>query len=138
MRTVSAFVALALLAGCASNPVERDRQQLAEYRQHAGAPVESFRYFGRVSSWTPLGDESLAIWTTPSRAYLLDVDGPCNDLAFAQAIRLSESVGMVHARFDTVTPLGTGIRNLPCRIREIRPLDVKALREARRQRKAVG
>ena len=138
MRMSFAILSLALLAGCATNPAERDRQQLALYREHAGAPVDSFRYLGRMNSWTSLGDEAVAIWTSPTRAYLLEVYGPCNELAYASAIKLSESAGMVHARFDEVTPVGSGIRSLPCRIREIRPVDVKALREARRQAKATG
>lgn len=138
MRTRLAVLSLALLAGCATHPAERDRQQLDLYRAHAGEPVDSFRYFGRLNSWTPLGDEALAVWTSPSRAYLLEVDGPCNDLEFARAIQLSESAGMVHARFDDVTPVGTGTHPIPCRIREIRSIDVQALREARRQAKAAS
>ena len=133
MRMYPVVACLALLAGCATNPAEREREQLALHREHAGAPVPSFRYYGRMTSWTSLGDQALAVWTSPSRAYLLHVDAPCNDLAFAQAIRLSESTGMVHARFDNVTPIASGMRSLPCRIREIRPIDVDGLREARRR-----
>lgn len=137
MRIASTLLSLALLAGCASNPAQREGEQLATYRAHAGAPVDRFHYLGRMSSWTALGSEALAVWTSPTRAYLLEVDRPCNDLAFAQAIRLSASTGMVHARFDDVTPLGTGVHAVPCRIREIRPLDVKALKAAQRQARAA-
>ena len=133
MRIALSIAVAALLAGCATDPARRDAEQLSLYRQHAGAPVDSFPYYGRMHSWTPLGDEALAIWTTPSRAWLLEVDGPCNDLEFAQAIRLKSGMGRVHARFDDVTPIATGMQPLPCRIREIRPVDVAALREARRQ-----
>ncbi|WP_165924743.1 DUF6491 family protein [Lysobacter sp. N42] len=133
MRAIAPMLAITLLAACAGNPVRRDEQDLALYRQHAGAPVDSFSYLGRFDSWTPLGDESLVLWVSPSRAWLLDVDGPCNELPFAHAVKVSASTGRVHARFDYVTPLATGIRALPCRIREIRPVDVPALREARRR-----
>lgn len=130
------LIALALAAGlatgCASDAGLRNDAKLALYRQHAGAPVDSFRYLGRITSWTPLGPESLAIWTAPSEAWLLEVYGPCSDLEFAQAIQLSASVGRVHARFDRVTPLGTGVGPVSCHIREIRPLDTRALKEARR------
>lgn len=138
MRTALPALLLALLAGCASNPAQHDRDQLALYRTHAGAPVASFHYLGRMSSWTALGPEALAVWTTPGRAYLIDVDGPCLDLEFAQAVQLSTSTGMVHARFDHVTPLGSGAHAVPCRIREIRPLDVKSLRVAQREARAKG
>jgi len=137
MRTLAFLALAALVAGCATNPAERDARQLALYRDHAGAPVESFPYFGRVSSWTPLGPESLAVWTSPSRAWLLEVDGACSDLVFAQGVQLSASTGRVNARFDHVTPIGTGVNSIPCRIREIRPVDVAAFREARRREKAA-
>ncbi|MFZ5657102.1 MAG: DUF6491 family protein [Pseudomonadota bacterium] len=136
MRALTPILAIALLAGCASHPARRDGQNLALYRQHAGAPVDSFSYLGRFDSWTPLEDEALVVWTSPSRAWLLDVYGPCNDLRFAHAVKLSSSTGRVHARFDRVTPLATGMPPVPCRIREIRPVDVPALREARRRAKS--
>ena len=136
MRIPAALVLTTLLAGCATDPARRDADQLALYRAHAGAPVPGFPYYGRMSSWTPLGDTSLAVWTSPSRAWLLEVDGPCNDLVFAQGVQLTAGAGRVHARFDHVTPIGTGLAAMPCRIREIRPIDVAALREARRRRDA--
>ncbi len=43
--------------------------------------------------------------------------------------------GRVYAKFDDVLVLG-GLQNsfrMPCRIAEIRPLDVKALRQAQKQ-----
>jgi hypothetical protein len=139
MRTFALLAAAMLAAGCATNPAERDAAQLALYRAHAGAPVDSFSYLGRISSWTPLGSEALVVWTTPSRAWLLDVDGPCHELAYAPAVQLSSSAGRVHTRFDSVTPLSSTDRHvIPCRIREIRRVDVPALREARRQARAAA
>lgn len=136
MRILASLALATLLAGCASDPARRDAEQLALYRDHAGTPVPSFPYYGHMSSWTPLGDTSLAIWTTPSRAWLLEVDGPCNDLVFAQAVQLTAGTGRVHARFDHVKPIGTGPGAMPCRIREIRPIDVAGLRAARRRQAA--
>ena len=136
MRALAPILAFALLAGCATDPSRRDADDLALYRTHAGEPVDGFTYLGRFDSWTALGSEALVVWTTPSRAWLLDVYGPCSELSFATAVKLSSSTGRVNARFDHVTPLGSGMHQVPCRIREIRPVDVKALREARRQRKS--
>ena len=135
-RAAPALLAFAFLAGCASNPVQRDLDQLALYRAHAGDAVDSIQYLGRMSSWTALGPEALAIWLSPTRAYLIDVDGPCGELAYAQAIQLSAAAGRLNARFDTVSPLGTGIHPVPCRIREIRPLDTPALKAAQRAARA--
>ena len=60
------------------------------------------------------------------------MDGPCPDLGFAQAIGLTSQFGIVYSRFDKVIPrTGTGgPEPVPCHIRQIRPLDVKALKSA--------
>jgi hypothetical protein len=132
MKPLLAILAMAaLLAGCATGRQSR-AEQLAMYRAHAGAPVPAFDYYGSINGWTPLGDRALTVWTRPNRAYLLELDGPCMDLDFAPAISISNLMGRVSARFDSVIVhgVGTGGIRFPCRIGEIRPLDVKALRAA--------
>ena len=133
-----ALAALALATSACATGGMSDNDKLALYRAHAMAPVGSFRYLNRIDGWTPLGDTALAIWTRPNEAYLLEVDGPCNDLDFAQAIGLTSQMGIVYSRFDKVIPRAGGTRPIPCQIREIRPLDVKAIKSAeqdiRRQR----
>ncbi|GAB2515865.1 DUF6491 family protein [Lysobacter humi (ex Lee et al. 2017)] len=131
MRSVLLLLTAALATGCATGAATRRAEQLELYRAHAGAPVRSFSAIGRVDSWTPLTDDSIVVWTSPRRAYLLSVPG-CPDLDFAHGIALSESAGQVHAGFDRVTPLGHNTIRVPCIIDEIRPIDVKAYREARR------
>ncbi|MBP6749635.1 MAG: hypothetical protein KA144_08350 [Xanthomonadaceae bacterium] len=115
-------------ASCASAPAVRDAERLALYRNHAGEPVKGFQYYGRFSNWTPLGDSAIAIWVGPSRVWLLDMYGPCSDLDFADTISLSSNNGRVSARFDTVRVHNRGALTIPCRIKEIRPVDGKALR----------
>jgi len=134
-----AFAALALAASaCATGMSDSDK--LALYRAHAQPPVKSFYYYSRIDGWTPLGDTALAIWTRPNEAYLLEIDGPCPDLDFALAIGLTNQFGRVYSRFDKVIPRMSGgvPQPIPCFIREIRPLDVKAIKSAekdmRRQR----
>lgn len=135
-RSLLVAALAASLAACASTrqPQAVDRE-LDLYRAHAGEPVHSFRYFGRLNGWTPLGNTALAVWTRPSEAYLLEVFGPCGDLDFAPAISVSNQMSRVSARFDSVTALGGGVGpiQVPCRIETIRPLDVKALKEAQRE-----
>ena len=131
LMQILSLLALAGLAsiGCASSAAIRDAERLTLYRNHSGEPVNGFQYYGRFSSWTPLGDSAVAIWVGPSRAWLLDLYGPCNDLDFAQAISLTSNGGRVSARFDSVRVHQYGPpASIPCRIKEIRPLDVKALR----------
>ena len=137
MRMLKASViplALALILGaCSTNlsPVER----IALYESHAGPPVNDFRYFGSIS-WTPLGDQALAVWTKPNEAWLLNLFGPCYDLDVAPAISISNMMGRVSARFDKVHVVGGGMGSsmrMPCQIQSIRPLDVKSLKAAEKQ-----
>ncbi|TDK26355.1 hypothetical protein E2F46_06115 [Luteimonas aestuarii] len=127
-----AAVATAALSACATGGL-RDAEKLDLYRTHAGDPVGSFNFFGRLNGWTPLGDSALAVWTRPNEAFLLELSGPCQDLPFATAIGLTSSAGRVHERFDRVLVRSTGSMNIPCFIRTIRPLDVKAVRMSERE-----
>ena len=120
------LLAAGLVACATPGPAERQAAALARYEAAAGEPVGSFRFF-RARGFTVLGDEVLAVWTGPSEAWLLRVDAPCRELSWQPAIGLTSSLGRVSVRFDEV--LAGRDR---CRIREIRPVDGKALREAER------
>ena len=138
-RIATMLLATALLAGCATTGRLGDAERLQLYRAHAGAPVRDFHYFTSFNGWTALGDSALAVWTRPSQAYLLELFGPCTDLGYAPAISLSNSMGRVSSRFDSVHVLGGGgntTMRIPCRIETIRPLDVKALRAAESEARA--
>lgn len=135
-RLLCALVATLLLGACASDAGMREVERLALYRAHAGAPVDSFRYFGSLNGWTPLGDSDLAVWTRPNQAYLLNLNGPCTDLDFAPAITITNQFHTVYAKFDKVVVLNRGSINIPCHIREIRPLDVTAIKDAEREIRA--
>ena len=136
MKRLVLVIALLALASCTTNPAQRDADRLALYSAHAGEPVASFRYFGSLSGWTPLGEGAVALWTRPSQAYLVRFKGTCPDLDFASAISVSSQFNTVYMNFDKVTPLGRGAMSIPCHIREIRPLDVKAIRQAERDMRA--
>ncbi|WP_440976767.1 DUF6491 family protein [Pseudoxanthomonas winnipegensis] len=133
-RLLAAGLLAAIGAGCATTGLT-DAQELALYQAHAGEPVKSFTVFGQLNGWSPLGDAALAVWARPSEAYLLELTGRCVDLDSAPAITVTNQGGRVYAKFDDVLVLG-GLQNsfrMPCRIAEIRPLDVKALRQAQKQ-----
>ncbi|MEG3191373.1 DUF6491 family protein [Lysobacter sp. D1-1-M9] len=132
--TLLLTIAMSLgLAACANGPDLRDAQRLALYEANAGAPVESFHYFGGINGWTPLGDSALAVWTRPNQGYLLDLLGSCPDLEYARAISVSNQFGRVHARFDSVDVLDRDSFGIPCRIEQIRPIDAAALKQAERE-----
>ncbi|MGE8281640.1 MAG: DUF6491 family protein [Stenotrophomonas sp.] len=124
----------ATLVGCATAGKLSSDERLQLYRSHAGAPVNSFKYFGSLNGWTELGDSALAVWTKPSEAWLLSLSGPCMDLSYAPAISVTNMMGQVSARFDRVIVLGGGpVGHVPCRIETIQPLDVKALKASEKE-----
>lgn len=133
-----AALATLSLAGCATGPKLSDEQRLSLYRAHAGAPVDSFQYFGSINGWTPLSDSALALWTKPNQAYLLELSGRCPDLEFAQAITVTNQMGRVHQRFDKVIVLGRQSIKMPCFISRILPLDVKAIKQAQQDIREAG
>jgi len=136
MKLICLLLALGLaLTACATTPHGSDAEKLAPYRAQAGKPVNDFRYFGNLTGWTPLGDSALVVWTRPGEAFLLELYGPCSSLGFAQAITLSNTMGRVSARFDSVSVLGGGTSHMdmPCRIHTIRPLDTNGLKQAQQE-----
>jgi hypothetical protein len=134
LRIVAVVLLMAVLAACSSVPVSPAQQQRqAAYAAAAGAPVRSFTYLGRMWSWEPLGDKQLVVYTTPSKAYLLDVWG-CSNLPWAQVIGLTASFREVQANFDKVLAGGP---YPPCPIVQIRPLDLTRLKLAQQSPREV-
>ncbi len=103
MKTPILMAGLCLaLAACATTGRLSSTEKLDLYRAHAGAPQNDMQFFGSLNGWTELGDSALAVWTRPSEAYLLELNGPCQDLPYATAIGLTSSMGRVSSRFDKV------------------------------------
>lgn len=126
-RLMVLLLCAALLVACSSpGPAERQARRLQLVQDVAGAPVESF-HFWRLDRWEPLGRRHLAVWTRLDTAYLLQVDEPCSGLEFTVTIGLSSTGQRVYQRFDDVF-----FEHQRCRIAEIRPIDVKALKAASR------
>ncbi len=134
------FVALAV-SGCASTGAMKDDQRLALYRSHAGEAVDSIQYSGSYSGWTPLSDGAFALWTRPSQAWLVELYSPCSEIDYADTIGFRDINGRLSARFDQVYVGSHSLIPISCTIKEIRPLDIKAIRaaekDARDQRKVV-
>jgi len=126
---------LALSAtACAStgHDAARDSRSLALYRAHAVERVGSIPFSGSIDRWTGLGDSALAVWTSPSRAWLLELGASCPYLESSYAIGFDSNDGRVDAGFDSVVPLSAPGPQFPCRIRTIHRLDVEGLRAAER------
>ena len=120
------------LAACATNRIsETDR--LAIYDAHSGAPVKQIRYYNAMG-WDRIDDQHVLLNMRPSETWLLKVSGPCLDWGSASPVlRLSSTGPYVMAKFDRVLTAGSPVS---CRIEEIRPVDVKAVRAAEDARRA--
>lgn len=131
MKKLLVLLLFVLFTGaCAHNTISTE-DRLALFRANAGEPVDSFQY-SRHQRWTPLGDQALAVWTGRNQGYLLELRVRCQDLNFANAIQITNSMGRVSARFDSVIvlsrPGGANTMRVPCRIQTIQPLNMDGLR----------
>ncbi len=122
----ASMLALAATAGFAKEPT-RDEARLAKYEAHAGAPVKNFAYRDPMN-WEVVDDTHLLMTMRPTETYLLRLSGLCikNDRG-APAIRISSQAGRVQAGFDRVS---TSDEPSSCRIEEIRPVDMAAVKAA--------
>lgn len=88
-------------------------------------PVRSFRALGRMHSWRALDRDTLIVWATAFRPYLVELAWPSHDLRFTEVIGVTESAGRVHSRFDSVVI--RGIRYPIEQIYRLSPEDAKTL-----------
>ena len=77
-----------------------------------------------------LDDNRLMIWGKPGHTFLLTFREPCTELDWARAIGLSSSLGTVKAGYDYVSARGQR-----CYIATIRPVNERAMREAKKKQK---
>jgi hypothetical protein len=120
------------LAACATNRIS-DADRLAIYEANAGEPVKQIRYY-HAMGWDRIDDQHVLLSMRPSETWLLKVSGPCLDWGSASPVlRLSSSGPYVMAKLDRILTVGSPVS---CRIEEIRPVDLKAVRAAEDARRA--
>ena len=144
MRTsiFSAFVVLGL-ASCATPnpggagtsgispyaPILEERRRLALYMDHSGAPVRRINYTTPVG-WSRIDGWHFSLDLRPGERWLVTLSGPCLNWDHgAQTLDLEPLNGIMLSRFDKVK---VGGENFVCRIQDIRPVDLEALRAAER------
>ena len=134
-RVGIAFVLPCAVASCATTqPNVEDARRLAEVTAIAGQSVPSFHYMS-MSSFEPIGQSDLLVFTSPRSAWLLHLDGTCRNIDFDPFLNLTSTFGRVSSGFDSVIARDNPI---PCRIQQIRPVDAALLRRVDRERKAQG
>ena len=120
------LLAVASLSACATNRMS-DTDRLARYQAHAGEPVKQIRNTNAMG-WDRVDDQHIVRNMRPTESWLLTVSGPCLDWGRGwPVLRLSSTGPYVIAKFDRILTEGSPAS---CRIEEIRPIDVKAMRAA--------
>ena len=64
--------------------------------------VEKFHFFGRLDGWRAVDRNTLIVWTTPFKPYLIELKRPAMGLRFAEVIGLTSTAGTVYAGLDNV------------------------------------
>ena len=124
VTTADVLLAAAALTGCASTLAKLNGPKL-DYTEYAGEPVKSF-YMSNFDGWSAVSKDQLVVWSGLNKAYLLTVTGYCPDLQFAHAIAVT-STGNTVDKFEKVI-----VGRDRCLISEIRPIDVKQMKEDRK------
>jgi hypothetical protein len=128
------LIAAVILSACANNVRKEMRNLNAAYNTAAGPDISMFSDPRGLYSWQALGDSSLAVYTQPKKAYLLDVSF-CPDLKYAGAIALTSRLGWVTSGMDQVKP---AYSHAACLITRIRPVDLAKLQAAELAQRKAG
>src|SRR5688572_27760341 len=117
----------AALAACTTGPTLSTEDRLALYREHAGDPIASFTLARTgMRQWTPLDEQTLAVWENPNRGHLIELRNRCPRMSSSPRLSFTNAMGMVTAQMDSVVTRGPGGSTAgvnACRIETIRPLD---------------
>ena len=126
------MLAVLSLSACATHRLG-DGDRLALYRAHAGEPVKQIRNY-RAMGWDRIDGQHVLLEMRPRENWLLSLSGPCLDWGTGSPnLTLSSQTGWVVSKFDRVQIEGSQVT---CRIEEIRPVDVAAMRAAEDQLRA--
>jgi hypothetical protein len=136
-----AVLFISLLAGT-SSAFDESAQKQDKYAERKAfvsqfvGEAKSSVPFSRSHDFEPLGDDALLLWESPGRAYLLKLENFCQNLTWANAIQIDHQGSSISAKFDSIKVLSNNNSfNNKCRILEIRPVDVKAMKAAEKTKR---
>lgn len=110
----------------------KDAARLEAARANAGDPVKTVRFLRPVHSYEVVGDHSLLVWETYTKAWLVEVRE--GDACQSRDLDQGWAIGL-EAAYDTMNTSNgyvIGRHQMRCRITEIREVDVPAMRAAER------
>ncbi len=129
MKKLLVAIAAALLAACATSGLP-EATRLALVEAHAGAPVNQIRYSNPMG-WSRVDGEHVLLDMRPRETWLLTLSGACLDWGSGSpGLVVKSQTSFLLGKFDSVQAVGSPVT---CRIQEIRPVDMKAVRAAEKQ-----
>lgn len=115
---VAALAVLGLFASSAwAQQTASEARDLARYQRYAEAPVDHVRYF-QINGFQYLAPDTVGVWFGVNKLYLLTVQTPCTNLAFARGISLTARNNTLYRNFDFVT-----FDHQRCKILKITPVN---------------
>jgi len=130
MKRLNSMITIAslLLGGATLASAEVVNEEIPQAEVYeALEQIDRFHFFGRFDSWRAVDRETLIVWTTRSKPYLIELRRPSPQLRFAHAIGITSTVGMVHSRLDDVY-----VDGWPYRIKAIYRLTAEQARNWKR------
>lgn len=129
MKRILFFLTLTLgLASIAEARVAKDATESVDANQlQSYERVDSISALAGLDSFEPIDRDTLLIWATPFRPYLVELSFPSVDLPYTFAIGVESTTSRVHARFDSVR-----VRGIRYPIREIYKLSRDEARQLKR------
>jgi hypothetical protein len=109
-----------------------EARDLARYQRYAEAPVDHVRYF-QINGFQYLAPDTVGIWFGVNKLYLLTVETPCNNLAFAKGIGLTAKNRTLYRNFDFVT-----FDHQRCKVLKITPVNELKMKQDAAKAKAAS
>ena len=126
------LVAAAAAAPAIAQQTDSERADLARYQKYAEAPVDNVKYF-QINGFQYLAPDKVAIWFGVNKLYLLTVQTPCINLAFANGIGLTAKNNTLYKDFDFIT-----FDHQRCKITKITPVNELKMKQDRAKEKQAG
>jgi Family of unknown function (DUF6491) len=111
-KLATLVAALGLTVGSVSLARPADEAKEAKPREVEIAPelglepVDSFTVLTHPHSWSAIDDDTVIVWATPFKPYLVELAFPSHDLRFAHAIGVTSFGSRVYAKFDAIKVRG--------------------------------
>lgn len=94
-----------------------EAHDLARFQHYAEAPVDHVHYY-QINGFQYLAPDTVGVWFGVNKLYLLTVQTPCNNLAFANGIGITAKNNTLYRSFDFVT-----FDHQRCKVLKITPVN---------------